>query len=82
MQTPDNEHPLYSLSGCLDSEVDTCIECGCQIYHRNESDDPDFCIICFTLEKIMSKMRERYIKIDMTCKDDKDCKYLYQNQLL
>jgi len=82
MQTPHETDPLYSLSGCLDSEVDTCIECGCEIYHRNESDDPDFCIICYTLEKIMSKMRERYIKIDMTCKDDKDCKYLYQNQLL
>jgi len=53
METPDNQHPLYALSGCLYSEADIpkCVECKCEIHPRNESDDPGFCIDCYKINK-------------------------------
>ena len=61
MEIPDYMHPLYSLVGQV--TINKCRECGCEIHHSNESDEPDYCIDCKVLEKIMIKVnhkRERF----------------------
>jgi len=56
---PDNMNPLYELSGCLDHGPGKCCECGCEIYHSNESDSHFYCIDCLTLEHIQALNRRK-----------------------
>ena len=62
METPDNMDPLYELSGCLDHGPNTCRDCGCEIYHSNESANPFLCETCFRLECIEDDPLDDFIQ--------------------